>query len=54
MVMASHHLNTAGIGGLEIAVCKETGNEFLSREETVKLQKTAWDRDRAIEKMIFG
>ncbi|MGA2168093.1 MAG: hypothetical protein ABSG62_07755 [Terracidiphilus sp.] len=54
MIMASHHLNTAGIGGLEIVVCKEGGNEFLPREETVKLQKAAWDRDKAIEKMIFG
>jgi hypothetical protein len=54
MIMASHHLNTAGIGGLEIVVCRAGGNEFLPREETIKLQKTAWDRDKAIERMIFG
>jgi hypothetical protein len=53
-VMSSHHLNTAGIGGLEVVVCKESGNEFLPREETIKLQKVANDRDRTIEKMIFG
>jgi len=54
MIMASHHLNTAGIGGLEIVVCKETGNEFLPREETIRLQRTAWDHDKAIERLIFG
>jgi hypothetical protein len=54
MIMASHHLNTAGIGGLEIVVCRAGGNEFLPREETIKLQRTAWDRDKAIERMIFG
>jgi hypothetical protein len=53
MIMASHHLNTAGIGGLEIVVCRAGENEFLPREETIKLQKTAWDRDKAIERMIF-
>ena len=54
VIMASHHLNTAGIGGLEIVVCRAVGNEFLPREETIKLQKMAWDHDRAIERMIFG
>ena len=54
MIMASHHLNNAGIGGLEIVLCRAGGNEFLPREETVKLQKAGSDRDRAIGQMIFG
>jgi len=54
MIVASHHLNTAGIGGLEIVVCRAGGNEFLPREETIKLQRTAWDHDKAIERIIFG
>ncbi len=54
MISCSHHMNTAGIGGLEIVTCDTTGINYVSRERILELRRKANEIDKDIRQMIFG
>jgi hypothetical protein len=54
MITCSHHLNTAGIGGLEIVTCDSSGIQRVSRERILELRRQANETDKQVLQAIFG
>lgn len=53
-ITCSHHLNTAGVGGLEIVVCDSSGINSLSRERVLELKRQTKNTDRQVQQLLFG
>lgn len=54
MITCSHHLNTAGIGGLEVVTCDASGIQRLSRERIQELRRQANETDKQVMQTVFG
>lgn len=54
MITCSHHLNTAGVGGLEIVVCDSSGIHPVPRERILELRRQANDIDKQIRQMLIS
>jgi hypothetical protein len=53
LIVSSHHLNTAGIGGLEIVRCDASGIRQLSLESTRELVQKANEWDGTIRDLFL-
>jgi hypothetical protein len=54
LVISSHYLNTAGIGGLELIECDAAGVRLLHPERIAELQDKAKEWDRRIGEIVYG
>jgi hypothetical protein len=54
MITCSHHLNTAGIGGLEIVTSDSSGIHRVSRERILELRRQANETDKQVVHAVFG
>jgi hypothetical protein len=54
MITCSHHLNTAGIGGLEIVTSDSSGIHRVSPERILELRRQANETDKQVFQAVFG
>jgi hypothetical protein len=54
MITCSHHLNTAGVGGLEIVTCDSSGIQRVSRERLLEFRRRANETDKQVAQALFG
>jgi hypothetical protein len=54
LIMAAHFLNTTGIAGLEIVLCRDSEICALSTDENLKVEHRALERDRSIGEALLS